>query len=208
MKLYYTPGACSLGAHIALEWAGVSYEAEAVPFADPRLKEIYPQGNGKVPILDRENGLPMLTQAPAILRYIADRFPAANIGSSDSVDEQAEVNRWLVFLSADLHPAFHPVFVGDRYTTDASEQAVSKVEEAARGHIRKELAVLDAHLQGRTYIVGDSATIVDAYAFPMLRWAQDKLPEKLDKVPNLQRLHDVLATNEGVKCVLENEGLV
>jgi len=207
MKLYYTPGACSLGVHIALEWAGIDYEAEAVPFSDPRLKEIYPAGNGKVPILDRQNGLPMLTQTPAILRYIADRFPAANIGSSDSIDEQAEVNRWMVFLSADLHPAFHPVFVGDRYTTDHSEQAVACVSEAAAGLVRKEMAVLDAHLQGKTYLVGDSATIADAYAFPMLRWAQDKLEEQLNDTPNLQRLHDVLASDEAVKRVLKDEGL-
>lgn len=207
MKLYYTPGACSLGVHIALEWAGVDYHTEAVPFADSRLKEIYPQGNGRVPILDRQNGLPMLTQAPAILRYIADRFPAANIGSSDSVDEQAEINRWLVFLCADLHPAFHPVFVGARYTADTGEHAVACVETAARGLVRKELAVLDSHMQGRTYIVGDSATIVDAYVFPMLRWAQDKLPEQLGETPNLQRLHDVLAADDAVKRVLKSEGL-
>lgn len=207
MKLYYTPGACSLGAHIALEWTGIDYETEAVPFSDPRLKEIYPEGNGKVPILDRQNGLPLLTQTPAILRYIADRFPAANIGSSDSLDEQAEVNRWLVFLSADLHPSFHPVFVGDRYTTDASEKAVKAVSDAAANLVRKELSVLDAHLQGRNYIVGDSATIVDAYAFPMLRWAQDKLPEQLNDTPNLQRLHDVLAVDEAIQRVLKDEGL-
>jgi len=86
MKFYYTPGACSLGSHIALEWSGADYQAESVPFADERLKEIYPEGNGKVPILDRENGLPPLTQSPAILRYIADRYPGAEIGSSDSID--------------------------------------------------------------------------------------------------------------------------
>lgn len=207
MKLYYTAGACSLGAHIALEWSGADYQAEAVPFSGPRLKEIYPEGNGKVPILDRENGLPMLTQTPAIIRYIADRFPAANIGSSDSVDDQAELNRWIVFLCADLHPAFHPVFVGGRYTTDDSQSAVECVEEAARGMVRKELQVLDKHLQGRTYIIGDSATIADAYAFPMLRWAMDKLPEQLNDMPNLQRLHDVLASDSAVKSVLKDEGI-
>ena len=207
MKLYYTPGACSLGAHIALEWTGIDYKAKAVPFADPRLKEIYPEGNGRVPILDRQNGLPMLTQTPAILRYIADRFPAANIGSSDSVDEQAEINRWMVFLSADLHPAFHPVFVSQRYTTESSEQAIASVAEAGAELARKELAVLDSHLQGKTFIVGDSATIADAYAFPMLRWAHDKLPEQLKKTPNLQRLHDVLAVDRAVERVLKDEGL-
>ncbi len=207
MKLYYTPGACSLGAHIALEWSGAEYEAEAVPFSDPRLKEIYPEGNGKVPILDRQNGLPMLSQTPAVLRYIADRFPGANIGSSDSIDVQAEINRWLVFLSADLHPVFHPVFVGERYTSDKSEKAISCVEEAARGMIRKELAVLENHMQGKKYIVGDSATIVDAYVFPMLRWAMVKLPEQLEGTPNLQRLHDSIALDDAVKRVLKDEGL-
>lgn len=207
MKLYYTPGACSLGPHIALEWSGADYQAEAVPFADERLKEIYPEGNGKVPILDRENGLPPLTQSPAILRYIADRYPNAKIGSSDSIDELAEINRWLVFLCADLHPVFHPVFVADRYTTDNSDHAIESVESAARRLIRKELNVLENHLQGRIYIVGDSATIVDAYVFPMLRWAQVKLPEKLDDTPNLQRLHDALATDPAIKKVLAAEGL-
>ncbi len=207
MKLYYTPGACSLGPHIALEWSGADYQTEAVPFSDERLNEIYPEGNGKVPILDRENGLPPLTQSPAILRYIADRYPGARIGSSDSVDELAEINRWLVFLCADLHPVFHPVFVGDRYTTDQSQTAIEAVESAARTLIRKELEVLERHLQGRIYIVGDSPTIVDAYAFPMLRWAQVKLPEKLENTPNLQRLHDALAADAAVQKVMNAEGL-
>jgi len=55
--------------------------------------------------------------------------------------------------------------------------------------------------------VGDSPTIVDAYAFPMLRWAQVKLPEKLDNTPNLQRLHDALAADSGVQKVMKNEGI-
>ena len=207
MKLYYTPGACSLGPHIALEWSGADYRTEAIPFADQRLKEIYPEGAGKVPILDRENGLPPLTQSPAVLRYIADRYPSAKIGSSDSVDELADINRWLVFLSADLHPVFHPVFVTERYTTDHSEEALESVASAARILIRKELDVLERHLQGRIYIVGDSPTIVDAYAFPMLRWAQAKLPEKLENTPNLQRLHDALLADSGVQKVMQDEGL-
>ena len=207
MKLYYTPGACSLGVHIALEWSGADYETEAVPFAHSRLKEIYPAGSGRVPILDRQNGLPMLTQAPAILRYIADRFPDANIGSNDSLDEQAEINRWMVFTCADLHPVFHPVFVPNRYTTHRSKQSISGIEQAAREMIRKELAILEYHLEGKSYIVGDSPTIADAYVFPMLRWAVDKLPEKLSDTPNLQNLHDLMAANEAVKRVLKKEGL-
>lgn len=207
MKLYFTPGACSLGPHIALEWTGAEYQAISTPFADPSLKDVFPEGSGKVPILDREDGSKPLTQSPAILRYIADRYPESNIAVSDSIEDAAEVNRWLVFLCSDLHPAFHPVFVGERYTKDTNEDAIEAVRQAATDMVRKELSILNNHLEGKTYIVGERPSIADAYAFPMLRWSMDKLPEKLDKHPNLQRLHDTMAINSGVIAVLNAEGL-
>ncbi len=207
MKLYYTPGACSLGPHIALEWIGQPYEAEAVPFADEKLKKIFPKAAGKVPILDRQDGSILLTQSPAILRYLADRYPEADIGGGHSLDECAEANRWLNFLCADLHPACHPLFVGDRYTTETREEALTAVYDAAKNLVRKELKILNEHMEGRDYIVGNKPSIVDAYAFPMLGWIMMKFPEQLDDYPNLQQLRERLCTNVGIDAVLEAEGL-
>ncbi len=207
MKLYYTPGACSLGPHIALEWIGQDYEAEAVPFADEKLKQVFPEAAGKVPILDRKNGSTLLTQSPAILRYLADRYPEADIGGGESLDECAEANRWLNFLCADLHPACHPLFVSDRYTTETTKEALDAVYGAAKKLVRRELNILNKHMEGRTYIVGDKPSIVDAYAFPMLGWITVKFPEQLNDYPNLQRLRETMCANEGVDAVLEAEGL-
>lgn len=207
MKLYYTPGACSLGPHIALEWIGKKYESEAVPFAHQRLKDVCPEAAGKVPILDRQDGSALLTQTPAVLRYLADRYPETNIGGGTSLVERSEVDKWLSFLCADLHPLCHPLFVSERYTTETTDDALKAVYEAAANLARAELKVLDSHLEGRNYIVGESPSIVDAYVFPMLGWITIKLPEKLEAYPNLQRLHATLSKNSGVDAALKDEGL-
>lgn len=208
MKLYYTPGACSLAVHIVLEWSGIEYQTEVVPFGDEKLKRVYPEGGGKVPILDRHNGASPLTQTPVILRFIADSKPQVDIGGGALLEGSTEVDRWLAFLCADLHPCFHPLFVTDRYTTQTNNEALISVKNAAMVLVRKELTILNKHLNCQCFIVGDKLSIADAYAFPMLRWAMDKLPEKLSQFPNLERLHDTVFEDMGVQQVMADEGLL
>jgi glutathione S-transferase len=201
ITLYYSPGACSLAPHIVLEWIGQPYDAVRVAFGDPDYLEINPAG--AVPALDTGEGW-TLTQAGAILAYLAGRFPQARLAGGDSLREKAEIDRWSHFLTGDLHPAYYPFFMPTRYTTTIGPEAVKSTKDAAVRLVRRKYDLLDAHLAGRAFMVGDARTYVDAYAFPMERWSAYALP---DGWPNIRAHHDRLAEDEAVKRVLAAEAL-
>ncbi|HEY8138217.1 MAG TPA: glutathione S-transferase N-terminal domain-containing protein, partial [Methylocystis sp.] len=100
LKLYYYPGACSLAPHLVLEWIGAPYEAVRVNLGDPAYNAVNPAG--AVPALDTGEGW-ILTQAGAVLHYLARRFPEARLGSDGSPRDEAELDRWSHFLTGDLH---------------------------------------------------------------------------------------------------------
>lgn len=200
--LFYSPGACSLAPHVVLQWIGEPYEAVRVKIGSPELLKINP--SGAVPALDTGEGW-TLTQNAAILQYIARRYPAAKLGATDDLHDQAEMERWLAYFTGDLHPAFFPVFMTPRYTTSRDAKALEDVKDAGLDLVRKRLDVLNAHLAGKNYIVGNRRTIADAYALPMLRWAVAKLPEGLAKHPNVQALLDRLTSDPVVQAVIKSE---
>lgn len=202
LTLYYAPGACSLAPHIVLEWIGEPYEAVRVEFGSEALRAVNP--SGAVPALREEDGW-LLTQAGAILEYLAHRYPEAELAGDDDLRAKAEVHRWSAFLTSDLHAAFWPIFTPFRYTTDQSAAAKRAVVDAAHKLAGKQLGILDHHLDGRLYILGRARSFVDAYAFPMIRWAIKVLPEGLQNYPNVQALHDRLAADPAVQRVLTRE---
>lgn len=203
VKLYYHTGACSLAPHILLEWIGEPYETEAVAFGDKDYLKINPAG--AVPALDTGEGW-ILTQAAAVLRYLARRFPKAGIAADGSPREEAEADRWSSFITGDLHPAFFPLFSPNRYTSGRTKQALDDVREAGKALARKKFDLLEAHLAGRRYMVGDKRSYLDAYVFPMERWAAAMLEDGLSKYPGVGKHHDMMAADEGVKRALAAEG--
>ena len=203
LKLYYAPGACSLAVHISLEWIGEPYEAVRVKYGSPEYLKINPAG--AVPTLDTGEG-GMLTQAGAILRYLARRFPEANLSGGEGLHEQAEVDRWSSFLTGDLRPAFFPIFMTQRYTTAHDEASLSAVRAAALVLVRKRFDLLEAHLAGREFFVGDKRSILDAYAFPMVRWAEATLADGLSAFPNIRAHHQRTVIDSAVQRVLASEG--
>lgn len=205
IKLYYKPGACSLAPHIVLEWIGEPYEAEQADPADPEFRKLNPVA--AVPVLDTGEGW-TLTQAGAVLQYLARRFSGAKLGSDGSLREEAELERWSSFFTGDLHPSFFPLFATQRYTTAKDQPALDAVKAAAAELVRKRYGLLDNHLDGKNHILGDRRTILDAYAFPMLGWGIKLLPDGLDRYPNLRRLHDSVAADPAVRKVMRDEGLV
>jgi len=204
LKLYYAPGACSLAPHLVLEWIDAPYQAVRVNYGDPNYKKINPAG--AVPALDTGEGW-ILTQAGAVLHYLARRFPEARLGSDGSLRDEAEVDRWSSFLTGDLHPAFFPLFLPHRYTTSKDKQAQEEVKAAAQILVASKLDQLDAHLDGRSHMIGERRTIIDAYALPMLRWARAMLPGGLAHHPNCLRLLDRIEADPTTQKVLKDEGL-
>ncbi|MGN0932108.1 glutathione S-transferase family protein [Falsigemmobacter intermedius] len=200
--VYYSPGACSLAVHIVLEWIGAPYEAVKSKIGSEELKAVNP--NGSVPVLKEDDGW-VLTQAGAILDYLAHKHPEAGLTGGDSLRAKAEAHRWSSFFTSDMHAAFWPVFMPFRYTTDESAEARAKVKAAGQEIARKQFAALNAHLAGREWIL-DGRSVIDAYAFPMIRWGQAMLPGGLADFPEVQRLHDKLAADPAVQKVLAREG--
>lgn len=203
--LYFAPGACSLAPHIVLEWIGAPYEAVRVAFGSPELLAVNPAG--AVPTLREADGW-LLTQAGAILDYLAQKHPEADLSGGDSLRERAEAHRWSAFFTSDVHAAFWPLFSPQRYTTDPAPEAREKVVEAARALVARQFGILDAHLRGRDWVLGDGRgkrSVIDAYAFPMIRWATRVLPEGLTPWPGIQALHDRIKADPAVQAVLARE---
>lgn len=199
--LYYAVGACSLAPHIVLEWIGAPFEAVKVQYGSPELLAVNPAG--AVPTLREDDGW-LLTQAGAILDYLAHKHPEAGLTGGDSLREKAEAHRWSSFFTSDMHAAFWPIFMPYRYTTDDSDEARAKVVEAGHALVHKQFATLNAHLEGREWVLG-SKSVIDAYAFPMIRWGKKLLEGHLAQYPNVLALHDRLAADPAVQKVLDRE---
>ena len=201
MKLYTSPGACSLGDHIALQWSGAAYEAQVVS-RDDRKQDWYRALNpaGAVPVL--QVGDWVLTQNAAILNYIADKFPQTKLGGDGTPEGRAEVNRWLAFLNSDLHPAFHPLFGS---TAALGEAAETRAKELAKQKLRDQFERVDAQLADRDWLVG-SRSIADPYLFVVTQWAKN-LGVDLSGLDNIAAFDARMAADPGVQAVLKAEGL-
>lgn len=203
--LYYAPGACSLSVHIVLEWLGEPYQAIRVDPSDPKYRELNPAG--QVPAFDIGDGT-LLSQCSAILGYLAHTHPSAGLSGEDTPLAQALLGRWSAFFTGDVHPAFFPVFMPQRYTTAEDEAALQHVREAGMALVRKRLDLLEAQLEGRDHIVGETRTYVDAYSVPMVRWASSMLPGGIEGWPSVKRHHEAMLADPAVRKVMADEGLV
>ena len=200
MKLYYSPGACSLSDHIVLEWIGAPYEAVRVSREQrqtPEFRKLNPAG--AVPVFEQDGWV--LTQNAAILNYLADRFPQAKLGGDGTPKGRAEVNRWLAFVNADVHPAFKPLFGSTAYLEDP--KLIEKSKDNARANVRGLLERADAQLAAHDWIAG-SRSIADPYLFVVLRWAAGQ-NVNLAGLDNLARFVARMEADPAVQNVLRKE---
>ena len=203
MKLYSSPGACSLADHIALQWTGAPFEAQVVSREQRRQPDFLALNpDGAVPVL--QNGDWVLTQNAAILNYIADKFPEAKLGGDGSPESRAEVNRWLAFVNSDLHPAFKPIFGSTSYLGD--QALIEKSQDNARKQLRGMFERADAQLAGKDWLTG-ARSIVDPYLFVVTQWAK-KTGVDLSGLDNLARFDARMAADPGVQAALKAEGLL
>jgi len=202
MKLYTSPGACSMADHIVLQWIGKPFEAQVVS-RDQRKTPEYLKNNpaGAVPMLE-DNGW-ILTQNAAILNYLADLHPEAKLVGDGTPQGRAEVNRWLAFLNADVHPAFHPLFGSTGYLGD---EVADKTREAARKTLRGYFERIDKQLQGKDWLT-DTRSIADPYLFVVTQWAK-KMEVDLSGLDNLKAFDQRMAADPGVQAAMKAEGLL
>lgn len=198
MKLYYAPGTCAVACWIALAWAGAEFEVAKADAGSEEFNRVNPLA--MVPALDI-GGPRAMTQANAILAYIAERYPAAQLGPDDDIQGRFEFSETLSFLTGDFHPAFWPYFVPQRYTTDRTPQALDNVRKASHERIDRVMRHLDGMIGDRDHVYRDRRSVADAYAFVMLRWT-GKLPKSWQDYPNIRRFVPGMEQDPVVQDVL------
>ena len=200
MKLYYSPGACSLAPHIALSEAGLPYTTKRVDLKTHTLVDgtdyytINPKGY--VPLLELDDGA-RLTEIAAIVQYIADRKPGA-LAPAYGTMERYRLMEWLNFIATELHKQFSPLWYPT--TPEATKDA-----QIAKLKTRFEL--ISKTLAAQPYLMGNDFTVADAYLFTILNWAP-MLKVDLAPWPALVAYQARVAARPAVHAALVAEGLV
>lgn len=165
MKLYFSPGACSLASHIVAREAGLDLELDKVGLGDKQtasgkdFRAINPKGC--VPALELDNG-ELLTEGPAIMQYLADRNPASGLAPAYDSLERYRLQEMLGFISTEIHKRYSPLF------NPASPESVRADSVAA---LQRQYALLDKRLADHEWLVGNQFTAADAYLFTATNWA-------------------------------------
>jgi glutathione S-transferase len=163
MKLFYLPGSCALGPHIALEYCGLAYEAKRIERGrqtDPSYLAINPLG--LVPALvTATHGT--ITEVPAVLSYIADVATGHGLLPAIGTPERYEALRWMAYLSSTVHPAFGRLWRAERFCDDAD--CKSSVEYVAATQLTNDFAYIEKHLANQKWVAGDHLTAADFHLF-------------------------------------------
>jgi len=198
MKLYYSPGACSLSPHIALHEAGLAHELVRVDLKAKKTESgddflaINPKG--QVPALLLDNG-ELLTEGPVIVQAIADKASAKNLAPARDSAERYKLQEWLNFTTTELHKNFSPMF----------QPAIpDEVKKFFADRIMGKLKYADSQLAGRDYLMGKQFTVADGYLFVMLSWA-DRMKMDISGLKNLTAFKERVAARPNVQAALKME---
>lgn len=201
MKLYYSPGACSLSPHIALREIGMAFEMDEVDLKSKKTKggenylSINP--NGYVPALKLEDGQ-ILTEAAVVVQYIADQRPDVALAPPAGTLARYRLQEWLHFIGTELHKGMSPL-----YNAKANEEYRTSLKE----RLHKRLGHLAKAVAERPFVMGDTFTVVDGYAFYVLRAWQKQTKTDLSPWPPLAGYYKELSGRPSVQKALEVEGI-
>ena len=201
MKLYYSPGACSLSPRIVALEAGLDLAYEKVDGKAKRTEsgedfwQINPKGY--VPALQLDDGA-VLTEGPAIVQYLADLRPASGLAPANGSLARYRLQEALGYINSELHKSYSPLF------NPATPEAT---REERKEYLRRRYALIEATLTRHPYLLGDEFTVADAYLFTVTRWAQF-VDLDLTAFPHLQAFQQLVAARPAVARALEAEGLL
>ncbi|HYF43801.1 MAG TPA: glutathione transferase GstA [Ramlibacter sp.] len=198
MKLYYSPGACSLASHIVLREAGLAFQPVLASTKTHQL----PDGTdyytinplGYVPLLELDDGT-RLREGPVIMQYIADQVPTRNLAPANGTLPRYRLQEWLTFIGTEIHKTFSPLF---------NPNMPEDGKKISRDKLASRFQWLDGELAGKQYLMGDHFSVADAYLFTVTNWAK---PLGIDLAPhaNLVAYRERVAARPAVQEALNAE---
>jgi len=201
MKLYHSPGACSLSPHIVAREAGLPVTFVKASTKTHRLDDgtdyytIHPKGY--VPLLELDNG-ERLSEGPVIVQYLADRNPASGLAPAPGTMERYRLQEWLNFITSELHKQFSPMFAAN---------TPAEYKEILKEKIAKRFDWLSGELEGKDYLMGKQFTAADAYLYTILRWT-GFVGLDLKRWPVLAAFEARVGSRPKVQEALVAEGLI
>lgn len=209
-RLFYSPGACSLAPHIVLEELGLPYEPVRVVIADganrqPEYLAINPRGRVPALVIADAQGERVLTEAMAIMIFLARRHPEAAL-LPEELESFARAIEWMSWLGSVMHQAgVRTVFRPERFTTDAG--GAPAIAEQGRASIRAGYADIDARLRGKAFALDGSFSAVDAYLLVFYRWGNRCGLAMRSECPEYARVMDAVRARPAVQRVVDREGI-
>lgn len=201
MKLYYSPGACSLAVHIALNEAQQPHSLVKVDLLTHKTEsgaDFYAVNpRGYVPVLEFDDGS-RHTEVAALLQYVGDRDPSRRLIPVYGDAQRLEVVAWLAFISSELHKT-----LGWLWKKEVPEE----MRQLLRDKIGQRFAEIEARLAQQDHLVGDHFTVVDAYAFTIINWC-NFLQLSLQAWPNIRAYLARIGERPAVQAALRSEGLL
>ena len=201
MKLYYSPGACSLSPHIVaceaelpIELIKVDLESKLVENGED-FRHLNP--NGYVPLLILDDGN-SLSEGPAIVQYLADQAPDKKLIPPAGTFERYQLQQWLNFISTEIHKSFSPLF---------NPAAPEGAKELAASILMRRLETVAEQLSSQPFLLGDNFSVADAYLFVTLSWGK-YVDIDISRWPALARYADRISERPAVQKAMQEEGLI
>ncbi|ABM40279.1 Glutathione S-transferase, C-terminal domain protein [Acidovorax sp. JS42] len=201
MKLYYSPGACSLSPHIVLHEAGLAHTSVLASTKSHKLQDgtdyytINPLGY--VPVLELNDGT-RLREGPAIVQYLADQAPHKNLAPANGTLARYRLQEWLTFIGTEIHKGFSPLF---KPTTPADYKSLVHEQLLSR------LKWVDGELAHKPYLMGEHFSVADAYLFTVTNWAP-AVNLDISALKNLAAYRERIAARPAVQAAMKAEGLL
>jgi len=201
MKLFYAPGACSLSPHIVAHEAGIELQLEKVDLKAKTTSGgrnyIEINAKGAVPALQLDNG-DILTEGPAVVQYLADQRPRANLAAPCGTMERYRLQEVLGYINSEIHKGYSPLF-------NPALGAAEREERVA--YIQKRYTFIESQLQKHPYLLSENFSAADAYLFTVTNWA-GLLKVDLSKFPSVLAFQKRVAARPAVQAAMKAEGLL
>ncbi len=201
MKLYYTPGACSLSPHIVANELGIALQLEKVDLKTKKTESgvdfVSINPKGYVPALVLDNG-ELLTEGPAIVQYLADLKPESGLAPANGTFARYRLQEVLTYINSEIHKSYSPLF-------NPNTSAEVRAERAE--YLRKRYTLIEKKLGEQPYLLGSSYSVADAYLFTVTSWSSH-VKLDLSAFPNLLAFQKRVGERPAVQAALRAEGLV